>query len=153
MHIPLRASLDELVTELPPGRLTQVVAKPLDPPPGDDGYLRWDRLIHLAPPEGFSHREWWLRLKFSRLADRRVVPLGDLCGEPFSFSLPDPVLALLYQVDQQASGRIGMADSVINPANRDRYVVTSLIEEAITSSQLEGASTTRRVREGDDAHW
>lgn len=48
-------------------------------------------------------------------------------------------------MDQEASGRITIADTVTNPATRDRYVLTSLIEEAITSSQLEGASTSRKV--------
>jgi Fic family protein len=33
----------------------------------------------------------------------------------------------------------------MNPTNRDRYLVDSLIEEAVTSSQLEGASTSRKV--------
>ena len=32
-----------------------------------------------------------------------------------------------------------------NPRTRNRHLVNSLIEEAITSSQLEGAATTRRV--------
>lgn len=36
-------------------------------------------------------------------------------------------------------------EPVTNPEQRDRYVVRSLIEEAITSSQLEGAATTREV--------
>ena len=33
----------------------------------------------------------------------------------------------------------------ITPETKDRYCVRSLIEEATTSSQLEGAATTRRV--------
>jgi len=146
VHIPLQApTLDDLLAELPAGRFAEVLHQPLGVVPGDDGYLHWDRLIHLAPPSGLNHKEWWLRLKFSRVVDRRLIPLVDQTNTPFYFSLPDEILELLHQVDQQASGRIGMADSVMNPANRDRYVVTSLIEEAITSSQLEGASTTRRV--------
>jgi Fic family protein len=36
-----------------------------------------------------------------------------------------------------------VADQITNPQTRDRYIQSSLIEEAITSSQLEGASTTR----------
>lgn len=40
---------------------------------------------------------------------------------------------------------IGVPEPVTNPATRDRYVVNSLIQEAITSSQLEGASTSRKV--------
>ena len=34
---------------------------------------------------------------------------------------------------------------MVNPDERGRFIVNSLIEEAITSSQLEGAATTRRV--------
>jgi Fic family protein len=60
-------------------------------------------------------------------------------------SLPDAASELLHKVDQQTSGRIRKAESVTNPASRGRDVISSLIEEAITSSQLEGASTSRRV--------
>ena len=38
-----------------------------------------------------------------------------------------------------------MEEQVTGPETRDRYIVRSLMEEAITSSQLEGASTTRQV--------
>jgi len=38
-----------------------------------------------------------------------------------------------------------MPDQVTSPETRDRYIVNSLIEEAITSSQLEGAVTTRAI--------
>jgi len=53
---------------------------------------------------------------------------------------------LLHEVDREASGRIEVPRAdVVNPDQRERYVMNSLIEEAITSSQLEGAATTRRV--------
>jgi Fic family protein len=38
-----------------------------------------------------------------------------------------------------------VAELVTNSQTRDRYLVNSLIEEAITSSQLEGAATTHKV--------
>ena len=38
-----------------------------------------------------------------------------------------------------------MPEQITNPDTRDRYCVSSLIEEAITSSQIEGAVTTRPV--------
>jgi Fic family protein len=37
-----------------------------------------------------------------------------------------------------------MPDAVANAASRDRYLFSSLLEEAVTSSQLEGAATTRQ---------
>ena len=54
--------------------------------------------------------------------------------------------ARLHQVDRDASGRIEVPHGdVVNSGSRERYLMNSLIEEAITSSQLEGAVTTRRV--------
>ncbi len=38
-----------------------------------------------------------------------------------------------------------MPDQITNPDTRDRYYISSLMEEAITSSQIEGAATTRLV--------
>ena len=52
----------------------------------------------------------------------------------------------MHRIDQQASGRIGTQDAFTTIQSRDRYLVSSLLaEEAITSSMLEGAATTRRV--------
>lgn len=146
MHVPIQApAITDLLAEIEPERIARVLSQPLGSTAGDDGYLHWDKLLHLTPPTGFNHREWWLRLKLARSAGRRYIPLMDTGGDAFSFTLPDAALELLHKVDQEASGRIGVADSVTNPATRDRYVITSLIEEAITSSQLEGASTSRKV--------
>ena len=69
----------------------------------------------------------------------------DKRGRPFSFSDTGYLYRMLHQVDRDASGRIEFPADVANPSSRNRYLVSSLIEEAITSSQLEGAATTRRV--------
>ncbi len=107
-------------------------------------YRHWDKLRHLTPPNGLSHREWWLGLKMRRLG-AKVVPLNDKQGASFTFNVVDPLLEWLHHVDSLAHGVIQQPEPVINPATRDRYLVRSLIEESITSSQLEGASTTRAV--------
>jgi Fic family protein len=88
---------------------------------------------------------WWTALKLRRNSTARAVALRPVAGPSFTFNLPDSVLEMLLKVDQQAAGRIATSDTVMNPAMRDKYVMSSLIEEAITSSQLEGASTSRRV--------
>ena len=59
--------------------------------------------------------------------------------------MTDGIYRDLLWIDQNAAGRIGMDKPVTNPHTRDTYLVGSLIEEAISSSQLEGASTTRNV--------
>ena len=52
---------------------------------------------------------------------------------------------MLHEVDRYASGNIQAPDQVTNLATRDTYLFKSIVEEAIASSQLEGASTTRKV--------
>lgn len=59
--------------------------------------------------------------------------------------LVDPIAEYLHYIDLRAGGLIQMPEQITNPETRDQYYVGSLIEEAITSSQLEGAVTTRRV--------
>jgi len=109
-------------------------------------YLHWDRLRLKNLPDGIrSHKEWWLLIKLRRSSLYRKLPLLTADSTPFVYWLPDPIQQRLHQVDQQASGRVQIAEEVANPNTRDRYLVSSLMEEAITSSQLEGASTTQKV--------
>ncbi len=108
-------------------------------------YLHWDRLRHRAPPEGISHREWWLALKLSRIDALKPIGLRDCEGVPFQFAVPELVMEELHQIDLGAGGLVSLPEPITNPQTRDRYLVSSLIEEAITSSQLEGAVTTRVV--------
>jgi len=127
------------------GRMEKVIEASLRAQ--DDGkYLHWDKLRHMTPSSGLRLEDRWLALKIARARGLRDLPLLDKHGQPFRFGLPDPVSELLHYITQNASGRIGVDDRAItNPDTRDRYVVRSLMEEAITSSQLEGAATTRRV--------
>ncbi|WP_206063126.1 Fic family protein [Nocardioides sp. HDW12B] len=109
-------------------------------------YLSWDRVRNKTPPEGLTHEEWWFGLKMARRsAQRDLASLLAIDGTPFHFNLPDQLLRLIDEINRSASGNISIGEEVTNPGTRDRYVVTSLIEEAITSSQLEGAATSRRV--------
>lgn len=110
-----------------------------------DPYLPWDKLRHKQPPEGLTIEEWWFAIKSQRAGMLREVDLLDTSGAPFQFALPDALLRAVDRISQEASGHLGISEQVTNRSTRDRYVVSSLIEESITSSQLEGASTTRRV--------
>ena len=108
-------------------------------------YLHWSKLKYVQPPEGFSSEDWWLAIKMARLSVRHALPLTDKTGRPFAFSDSGYLYRMLHQVDQGAGGRIELPADVVNVDSRNRYLVNSLIEEAITSSQLEGAATTRLV--------
>ena len=114
-------------------------------PPGR--YPHWDKLRFLPHPDGFSRDEWWFAIKSQRQASRHELPFRDKFGSPFWFADSGYLYRQLHQVDRDAGGRIEVHDTLdgVNSSARDRYMISSLIEEAITSSQLEGATTTRRV--------
>jgi Fic family protein len=137
--------LHETLGANPQPEVLENVFRTASSPAPDGKYRHWDTLRHLEPPGTLTVREWWMAVKLARLSLYRRVPLLDSQGDHFQYALPDIVYAMLHDIDKRASGMIGASDQVTNPQTRDTYLVRSLMEEAITSSQLEGAATTRRV--------
>jgi Fic family protein len=125
-------------------RLIELLRAPT--PEVGDGYVHWDKLRHLSPPGDLTHEEWWFSLKLARRPLLRPIPLTDAQGRNFVYGMPDVVQRALHQVDQRCSGEIAMPEVVTaDDQARHHYLVNSLMEEAIRSSQLEGATTSRRV--------
>lgn len=108
-------------------------------------YLHWDELKFKKPPEGLDPKEYWYATKHARKLILKELNYKDIDGQPFMFSTPDIVLEMLHTIDKKASGNIQAPDPVTNPKTKDVYLINSLIEEAIHSSQLEGAATTRKA--------
>jgi Fic family protein len=108
-------------------------------------YLHWDKLRRYPAPKGFSHEEWWFALKMQRMNQYKTVPLTDKDSKPFNYLIVDQISEALHKIDQGAGGFIQMPEQITNPDMKDQYYVSSLIQEAITSSQLEGAVTTREI--------
>jgi Fic family protein len=75
----------------------------------------------------------------------RELPLYDKTGEAFRYAEIESITESLHKIDLGAGGLIQMPEQITNPETRDQYYVSSLLDEAITSSQLEGATTTRPV--------
>ena len=137
--------LTELASEIysgGPQRMVEILehAKPVD---AKGRYLHWDQMRHRQPPEGITLREWWAGTAMSRAVHARTLPFAGTNGRPFRFTNIDRIQEMVHRIDQQASGRIQAEETVASVGSSDIYVVSSLIEEAITSSLLEGAATTR----------
>ncbi len=114
--------------------------------PAPEGqYRHWDTFRQITPPEGLTTEETWFGVKTARKSLYRQLPLLDTTGHPFQYALPSPLLEMLHKIDRDASGNIEGSDQVANPSTRNTYLFKSLVEEAIRSSQLEGAATTRKV--------
>jgi len=116
--------------------------KPVD---NKDRYIHWDKLRYLTPPAGLTSEQWWLSIKLARRALYKPYPLDDLEGGAFKFALPDEIQRQLHWLDRYAAGSIQASEAITNKQSRNTYLIRSLVEEAINSSQLEGASTTRDV--------
>lgn len=108
-------------------------------------YLYWDDFKYQQMPEGVTTEAAWAALKASRLFQIRRISLADIKGHPFGYWLPDRVLRELHLIDQKAGGSILVDDPSVHSEEKRRYMIRSLVDEAISSSQIEGAVTTRVV--------
>ena len=112
-------------------------------------YLHWSQLKHRTPPRGYladvTVEDWWLATKLARDSASHVLPLVDARGKPFVFTDSGYLYRMLREVDSSAGGLVALPQDVEDSDSRDLHLKSSLLEEAITSSQLEGASTTRLV--------
>jgi Fic family protein len=116
-------------------------SRPVDP---KGRYLHWDEMLRRTPPADLTHEEWWLATKYARMVISKQLPLRTTGGIHPTYANTDEIQERVHKLDQHASGQLAADEVVTSLRSSDRYLVSSLVEEAITSSQLEGASTTRR---------
>ena len=111
----------------------------------DPEYRPWEYYFRAEPvPEGLSREAWWYAVRTARASTARPTPFVMKDGTRLTFNLPDRFLRLNEEITAQARGQVELPGEVATQGMRDRYLINSLYEEAITSSQMEGASTTRR---------
>lgn len=144
MYVAPPPDIGEIIHRLAPGRVSELMQSRGSAARPD--YVHWDKLRQLTPPDGMTHEEWWLLIKLTRDSLRRTIPLTDPQDRAFLYGVPDTVARQLHYVDQRCSGEVAMPEVVTADDHaRRHYLVNSLMEEAIRSSQLEGATTTRKV--------
>lgn len=111
-----------------------------------DRYLHWDEFRHRVSsgPGELSVNQKWAAVRMNRKNRSQNTVLTDEKGRPFTFFLTQKSFESLHKIDLYCGGGISMAaDGIMQQQTKDRYYVDSLIEEALTSSQLEGAVLTR----------
>lgn len=145
MFVARAPSIQNLMDELGEGRAVDAMLAPRQVL-ARDRYLHWDKLRHLEAPAGLSSEQWWLKTKLARSDELRPLPLLDPSGKAFGYTLPDIALRHLHHIDQRCGGEVAMDEVVTSEGEAGkRFLVNSLMEEAIRSSQLEGATTSRVI--------
>ncbi len=103
-------------------------------------YIHWDKLRYkglLVKPEYI-----WVLLKLFRGNQSKALKFD---GWSFHYVLLDESQRKLHLFDKGAAGNLETGLESANTSGKDRYIISSLMEEAIASSQIEGAATTRKV--------
>lgn len=129
----------ELVSQVSEPEIQKIISY------ANERYFHWCDFKYYKPiPDGISYEELWTLIKMSRTMNKKVVPFFDKDGKPFSYWIPDIILKDLNQIDL-FSGKTIISPRPDPLPSREEYIVSSLMDEAIASSQLEGAGTTRKV--------
>ncbi len=111
-------------------------------------YAHWDEFRYKLMPENTTKEYLWALIKFFRVERYRPFRFADI---KFVYSLLDEMLKQLHFFDKSSAGQIKVGEEFIiggesiKIEGKERYIISSLMEEAIASSQLEGAATTRKV--------
>lgn len=111
----------------------------------NDQYAHWHRFRNWEFPSGVDPILAWAALDISRHVQFTALPISFYSlEEKLKYWNPSRHLEWLHRIDHKAGGTLGgtVGESL---GDDDRYLFNSLMEEAIASSQLEGASTTRHV--------
>ena len=103
-------------------------------------YLYWDKVKYLAP-KGVRPEDLWAAVKIIRNSNMKRVQLKDLT---LSFMITEEMQKTLHEFDMNLGGNLGTLN-IVPEKDHTFYLVSSIMEEAIASSQMEGATTTRKV--------
>ena len=136
--------------ELPPKidrkTLVNVLLKGIDPdimPVVDKinaDYEYWDKAKYKKLPEGFTPQMLWANVKASRL--RSMISVWNKYD--INLCVTSQMQRLCHEFDMKF-GSFWEVEGDTQSAEKKYYLSSSLMEEAIYSSKMEGASTTRIV--------
>lgn len=101
-------------------------------------YLYWDKAKYHFPKD-IAPEKFWAAVTFSRIGDPIVFH-----RTIFYCKVTTYMQKFLHDFDMNFGGTI-MSENTISSKNKQYYLLSSIMEEAIASSQMEGANTTRRV--------
>lgn len=106
----------------------------------NEEYFYWDKVKYHVP-KGLKAEDFWNAVKYSRRMQAK-----DFSFSSCTFFLKETpfMLEALHNFDINFGGALD-SSALLADRNRQYYLISSIMEEAIASSQMEGAATTRKV--------
>lgn len=111
-------------------------------------YRPWRKVKRIARDIGVDPLEAWCFLTMIRSSNRVQLPLRSAEGRAFRYGVGAAMLEPLHRIDVAVGGgatALDTADGVLaDPDNQRRFRIRTLMDEAIESSRIEGAVSTRK---------
>lgn len=129
-------------------KLEQVGAinfRPLFEKANEPIYLFWDKIQYKEISKGLTHEELWFLIKQFRNLSSKDTPIKSSDGHYFKWMRLSYVDEFLHKIDISLGGQVFTPIDSISESNKQKFLSRGIIEEAIASSQLEGAHTTRQA--------
>lgn len=108
-------------------------------------YLYWNEVKYKQIPTNLNSEEAWYLIKQFRTYISRATPIKSEKGDYFKWIRFPYVDEFLHRIDISSGGQVFAPMDVLSVSNKQKFISRGILEEAIASSQLEGAHTTRKA--------
>ena len=109
-------------------------------------YLYWDKIKYKKFKSPDSIEKIWAAIKFVRKIRSSKTTIKAENNLYFRWYPQLPSLEkFIHQIDLNTGGYLSVQGSSIDEKSKMKFISRGIVEEAIASSQLEGASTTRKI--------
>ena len=108
-------------------------------------YLYWDRLQYKLALEGFKPEELWFLVRQFRNVTSVSTPIKSETSDHFRWVRLSYNDEFLHKIDKHSGGDLFPKIDISDRFDMNVFISIGIIEEAIASSQLEGAHTTREA--------
>jgi Fic family protein len=106
----------------------------------NEQYSYWDKIKYQKDLATTDPKIVWSAIKIYRSITRERIQFGK---HRFQYSLLNPMLKAIQEFDLEFRKNVELKDTA-SVEDRKRHLISSIMEEAIASSQIEGAVTTRK---------
>ena len=108
-------------------------------------YVDWNTFKHYQIPKDFNPETAWAYLKFNRFSNREKTLVKSMVNDSFTYIITKTMYKRLSFIDSNTSGFLSSDITRPTEIQKSKLIISGLTEEAIASSQIEGANTSRKV--------